>query len=199
MLQAHRAPFICFFAAACLVCTACAGNELSAQSSADADAQPSTFTRDTRSQRPIFAASSKTAREIPPQACSEGFEPQADAALGLSRLAAPCAQSKGLIAITPVHTGIFGDTSSGVDRFQFKGRKDHCYRILSVGEAGIIDLDIAVLDSNGRLAAADLSSDAFPIVPPRGFLCLKQEETFTIQVAAQQGNGRYVLQIWGSP
>lgn len=198
MFRARRLRIV-LLAAFCPAWSGCAATEVS-QPSAAADAERFSLARDTRSHRRVFvpAAPKIAAPEISPQACSEGFQPAQDTASDLDRLAASCAQSIGLIAITPVFTGAFQDASSAAERLQFKGRKDHCYRILSVGEAGIADLDIAVFDSEGRLAAADVSSDRFPMVPPRGFLCLKQEETFTIEIASQQGAGRYLLQVWGS-
>lgn len=204
MPRIQGAPLIfLFITAQSLAWTGCAGSELSPQSSMDTQspkAKP-VLARNTHSGRRAFLQPESGApiQDMSPQNCSQGFHPQSDTISDLARLAALCAKSNGLIAITNVYNGQFEDLSSEVDRFQFKGRGGHCYRILSVGGEGITDLDIAVIDSDNRLATADLSSDAFPIVPPRGFLCLKQEETFTIQVAAQQGNGHYALQVWGSP
>jgi hypothetical protein len=67
-----------------------------------------------------------------------------------------------------------------------------------VGSPEVTDLDIAVVDAEGRLAAADLSDDRFPIAPPTGVLCLKSDQLFTIQIGVMGGSGSYLVQVWGS-
>jgi hypothetical protein len=82
------------------------------------------------------------------------------------------------------------------ERFTFRARGGRCYRFFSVGEAGVEDLDLAVLDPEGRLAAADVSGDRFPVVPPRGPLCVEREGVYTVEVAVVRGGGRFVMQVW---
>ncbi len=86
------------------------------------------------------------------------------------------------------------------------GRPEHlsfhahrgCYRAFAVGGLGVGDLDVAVYDPEGRLAAGDVSRDRWPIVPPRGPLCIEGDGVYTVAVAVTQGRGDFVLQIWGT-
>lgn len=138
-------------------------------------------------------------RSLVPLTCYEGFVPSPDPAADLERLTSACGSQAGLTAVTPVRVGAPQDEQSGEERFSFHGRAGRCYRIFSVGAPGIADLDVAITDESGKLAAADASGDRFPIVPPRGALCLRADTLFTIHVGVLQGSGSYLLQVWGSP
>jgi hypothetical protein len=73
-----------------------------------------------------------------------------------------------------------------------------CYRAFAVGGPGVHDLDLAFYDPAGRLAAGDVSRDRWPVVPPRGPLCVAEAGVYTVTVAVARGRGDYVLQIWGT-
>jgi hypothetical protein len=60
------------------------------------------------------------------------------------------------------------------------------------------DLDVAIYDPEGRLAAGDVSRDRWPVVPPRGPYCAGEDGVHTIAVAVTRGDGDYLLQIWGT-
>jgi len=128
--------------------------------------------------------------------CSASFEPGFDPVSDLARLTAACAAD--LEAVTPVKVGDEQGESADAERFSFRGRAGRCYRVFAVGSPEVRDLDIAVVDAEGRLAAADLSGDRFPIAPPTGYLCLKSDQLFTIQIGVMGGSGSYLVQVWGS-
>lgn len=130
--------------------------------------------------------------------CYRPFQPGPDPAADLALLTTACAKHAGLKAVTPVHVGEPQTAEASAERFSFLGRAGRCYRIFAVAAPEITDLDVALLDDDGRIAAADASRDRWPIVPPRGELCLYRDERFTVQVGVVDGSGGYVMQVWGS-
>lgn len=130
--------------------------------------------------------------------CYRRFQPSDDPDADLQRLAAACAAPAGMRAITPVHAGDPQDAHDPPERFAFRARGGRCYRAFAVGGPGVADLDLVVYDPAGRPAAADLSRDRFPVVPPRGPACVEEDGVYTIAVAVTRGSGPYVLQIWGA-
>lgn len=130
--------------------------------------------------------------------CYQGFEPTADAPADLARLAAACGPPAGLTALTPVQIGAAQAEGDPAERFAFRARAGRCYRFFSVAVPQVADLDLAVLDPEGRLAAADASGDRFPVVPPRGPLCAPSDGVYTVEVGVVRGRGGYVLQVWAT-
>jgi hypothetical protein len=128
--------------------------------------------------------------------CAASFQPSLDTASDLVRLTAAC--GAGLEAVTTVKIGSEQAEAQDAERFSFRGRAGRCYRVFAVGSPDVRDLDIAVVDAEGRLAAADLSDDRFPIAPPAGVLCLDRDQLFTIQIGVMAGSGSYLVQVWGS-
>lgn len=146
------------------------------------------------------APSETPSAEPPPYdpSCAESFQPSVETASDLVRLTSACAAPAGLEAVTPVKVGSKQGQGAETERFSFRGRAGRCYRVFAVGGPDVKDLDIAVIDDEGRLAAADLSNDRFPIAPPSGFLCLGSDQLFTIQIGVMAGSGSYLVQVWGS-
>ena len=68
----------------------------------------------------------------------------------------------------------------------------------AVADAGVRDLDVSILAPDGRLVAADLSKDPWSVVPPRGPWCPDEEGPFAIDVSVADGEGAYVIGLWGS-
>ncbi|MCK6587780.1 MAG: hypothetical protein HUU21_04735 [Polyangiaceae bacterium] len=130
--------------------------------------------------------------------CAASFQPSLDTASDLVRLTAACAAPAGLEAVTPVKVGSKQNRDAPAESFSFQGRAGRCYRVFAVGGPDVKDLDIAIVDAEGRLAAADLSDDPFPMAPPTGFLCLGSDQLFTIQIGVMAGSGSYFVQVWGS-
>jgi hypothetical protein len=130
-------------------------------------------------------------------ACYRGFHPGSEALPALVGLVAACGEPTGLEAVTPVAWGEAQAEDGPSERLAFRARAGRCYRIFAVGDDGVEDLDVAVLDPDGRLAAADVSRDRFPVVPPRGPLCAEREGVYTIEIAVAKGRGGWALQVFG--
>lgn len=121
----------------------------------------------------------------------------ADPETELARLTAACGRPTGLSAVTNLHTGESQSEKDASERFTFRARAGRCYRVFAVGGPGVRDLDVAIVGSDGRLVAADVSRDRWPVVPPRGPLCFDREGSYSIEVAVTEGSGNYLIQVWG--
>ena len=129
--------------------------------------------------------------------CYRRFQPSDDPAADLDRLGAACAAPGGLRPLGEPQAGAAQAAGDPPERFSFRVRRG-CYRAFAVGGAGVTDLDLVFYDPHGRLAAGDVSRDRWPVVPPRGPLCVEEEGVYTVSVAVARGRGEYVLQIWGA-
>ncbi len=129
--------------------------------------------------------------------CYRLFQPRGDAAADLERLTTQCGKPTGLAPVTPVRAGEPQSPQDAAQRFVFRVRAGHCYRVFAVGAPDVADLDVAVLDARGALTANDLSHDRWPVVPARGPLCFEHDGVSTIEVAVVQGSGAFVVQVLG--
>lgn len=128
--------------------------------------------------------------------CHRAFTPAGDPAGDLARLTATCGRATGLTPLTPVRTSRALGQDDPAQRHAFQGRANRCYRVFAVGAPEIADLDVAVVDPEGRLVAIDATQDRWPLVPARGPLCLKKDGAYTVEVAVVSGTGPYALQVW---
>jgi hypothetical protein len=74
---------------------------------------------------------------------------------------------------------------------------NHCYRIYGLSEDSLQDLDIAVIDSAGKAAGEDGSDSPDAVVLEDGELCFSQADDVKVNVAAGNGGGKFVVEIWG--
>lgn len=130
-------------------------------------------------------------------ACYGDFTPAEDPISDLDRLGLTCGAPRGYAAVAPVHVGS-QKAEDAAERLVFRARKGRCYRLFAVGQAGVRDLDVAVIAPDGRLVAADLSKDAWSVVPPRGPWCPDEEGPFAVDVSVADGEGSFALGVWGS-
>ena len=100
--------------------------------------------------------------------------------------------------ITPVYVGTAQGEGDRPEQLAFRARRGRCYRAFAVGAPNVIDLDVAVYDPRGNLAAGDVSPDRFPVVPPRAPLCVDRSGVYRLVVGVTRGHGDYRLQIWGT-
>jgi hypothetical protein len=128
--------------------------------------------------------------------CYRRFQPGEDPGADLARLGEACAAPAGLRPLGLPHQGALQGSGDAPERLSFRAQRG-CYRAFAVGGAGVGDLDVAVYDASGRLATGDVSRDRWPVVPPRGPLCVEDEGVYTVAVSVARGRGDYVLQIWG--
>lgn len=129
--------------------------------------------------------------------CYKDFRPGEGPAADLERLAFLCGAPRGFTAAAPLHTGS-QKAEDRAERLVLRARKGRCYRLFAVAGPGVRDLDVAILAPDGRLVAADLSKDAWSVVPPRAPWCPDEEGPFAIDISVADGEGSYVLGLWGS-
>jgi hypothetical protein len=129
--------------------------------------------------------------------CYRGFSPSEDPISDVERLATACAAPAGMKPLTPVHDGAEQGEHDQPERMRFRARRGRCYRVFAVGAPGVEDLDVAIYDADGKLAAADVSRDRWPVVPPRGPACADRDGMYTVAVAVTRGSGPYAMLVWG--
>ncbi|MEO7327488.1 MAG: hypothetical protein ABI193_02845 [Minicystis sp.] len=144
---------------------------------------------------PRVLAASRTGN--PWMDCYRRFQPSADTASDLARLGEMCGEPAGLVPVSSIHVGTQA-AADPPDRLTFRARKGRCYRLFAVGAPSIVDLDVAVFDAQHSLVAADLSTDRWSVVPPRGPLCAPRSGRYTFEIAVAEGGGDYVVQVWGT-
>ena len=70
---------------------------------------------------------------------------------------------------------------------------------MSQAQSNAADLQGVVRDPKGGPVASDHNNDRWPILNPDGPFCLVEAGTYTAEVRARQGKGKYALQIWRLP
>ena len=101
-------------------------------------------------------------------------------------------------AVTPVTVAQQSDRDP-VDRYTFYvPRAGACYRVYAVGDRGIADLDLLIRGPSGEDFVADLTHDAFPVLPPQSPLCFDGAGLYMLEVSVFRGSGSYALQVWGN-
>jgi hypothetical protein len=128
--------------------------------------------------------------------CYRRFQPGGDPAADLGSLGEACAAPAGMHPLGEPYQGAEQGAGDAAERLTLRIHRG-CYRAFAVGGPGVDDLDLAFYDPAGRLAAGDVSRDRWPVVPPRGPLCV-EGGVYTVAVAVARGRGDYVLQIWGT-
>lgn len=131
--------------------------------------------------------------------CFESFTPAGSARGDLARLTRSCGPTGGMRAVTPVTVAKQTDKDP-VDRYTFYVPKaGACYRVYAVGDRSVQDLDLLVRGPSGDDVAADVSHDAFPVLPPTGPLCFDTAGLYQLEVSVYSGGGEYAVQVWGNP
>ena len=72
------------------------------------------------------------------------------------------------------------------------------YRIIGVGGAGVIDLDLRVRDQSGTVLDEDLATDNFPVLGLQRMLCPAWPGNFQIEAIMYGGNGDFALQAFAA-
>lgn len=82
-----------------------------------------------------------------------------------------------------------GSLAQGETRdFEISLEGGKCYAILAVGDGGVRDLDLLLLDQGGRQVDRDVETDARPIVR----VCAENSGDYTMQVRMFSGTGNFV-------
>lgn len=122
--------------------------------------------------------------------CYAHFRPRGLPGRDLERLAQGCGSPLGMTPASPVWQGRL---SGGVVEHGVSLERGQCVRVFAVG--AVRDLDLALVDPDGRLLGEDGIDDAWPVLPPDGTLCALRPGQFTVRVSAR-GEGDYAAQLW---
>ncbi len=130
--------------------------------------------------------------------CYGGFAPKGDLERDLDELGRRCGDGVGL---QRVGERLRGAASEGAEasRFPLPLGLGECARLLAVGELGIGDLDVRVVDAKGVVLAIDASEDGWPVVEPERPFCLRDDTQLFAEVSARRGAGRFALELFRAP
>jgi hypothetical protein len=130
------------------------------------------------------------------KACRTTTKAGGDLTASLNGMAGGCVDKKMHLvgSITPGQ----GQETGGqmVTTLPLKAQANHCYRIVGLAEPTITDLDIAVMDSAGKLAGEDLNDSNDAIVMEESSICFKQDDAANVNVAVAKGQGKWAVGIW---
>ena len=121
---------------------------------------------------------------------------------GADIVAGVAAMSKGCIDTAKMHK--IGDTAKGegggtgkmVTTLPLSAKANHCYRVFGLGEKTITDMDIAVMDSAGKMAGEDSTDTNESIVPEDSSICFSADDEAKVNVAIGNGVGKWAVEIW---
>lgn len=99
--------------------------------------------------------------------------------------------------LAPAYQGTLAQGEEQTHRFSLE--RGQCVRAFAVGGAGLVDLDLTVVDPRGVPLGADGIDDRWPILPPDGTLCVVAGGPHELRVAARKGAGDYAAQLWLLP
>jgi hypothetical protein len=158
---------------------------------------------------PVAAAASASA--APVDAPSERFETKHDAAWAASHdsfkqkgtpsvtvdaLSRGCAKATGLKKWGETIVAERAATGGAPASYPLLAKGAHCYRVFGRGDQGVKDLDVAIVDSAGAIAAEDVTDSPTAVVVADGAVCFKSDDAATVAVRVESGKGKYAIQIW---
>ena len=129
--------------------------------------------------------------------CHNDVKTGADLVAGVTAMASGCAGTMKLHQIGQTTQ----DTFKNLDKahpIPLHAETGHCYRVYGLSEDALQDLDIAIMDSAGKACAEDGSDSPDSVVLEDGMVCFTATDDVVVNVAAGNGAGKYVVQIWGN-
>jgi len=84
---------------------------------------------------------------------------------------------------------------AGTTAYEVDLEGENCYALLAVGDSGVRNLDLTLLDSSGREVDRDVAADARPIVR----VCPSAAGHYRMQVRMASGSGAYVYAAYRWP
>jgi hypothetical protein len=114
----------------------------------------------------------------------------------VAAMAKGCAKATKMKPVGKTITGKQSDSGSP-QTYPLKAAAKHCYRVYAQGAEGIKDLNVAIKDSTGAIAAQDSTSASNAVVPADGAVCFKEKDAASVVVSVGSGSGAYAVQIWG--
>jgi len=128
--------------------------------------------------------------------CHNDVKTGADLVAGVTAMAQGCAGALKMHQVGQTTQ----DTFKNLDKahpIALHAESGHCYRVYGLSEDALQDLDIAMMDSAGKECAEDGSDSPDAVLLEDGAVCFTAADDVSINVAAGNGTGKYVVQIWG--
>jgi hypothetical protein len=133
--------------------------------------------------------------------CYGGFHVSGDPKKDVTRLSLLCGPENGMKKLTrkgggPVNLDGAVRAGDAPVSDTFAARRGECFRIFAVAEPSVADLDVVVRTSRGTPIAADHGEDAWPIVQPDRPFCALEDDTYTWEITAKRGAGKFAAEVW---
>lgn len=128
--------------------------------------------------------------------CHEGLSLSGDPVKDVTRLGLLCGPSNGMRRKTKqAIVGLVGEHEPPVVT-TIQSARGACYRIFAAADAQVGELDVTVRSSRDVGVAADHGAGRLAIVQPDRPFCTFADETFTVEVSARRGSGRFAAEVW---
>lgn len=128
--------------------------------------------------------------------CYEGVALSGDVLRDVTRLGLSCGPSNGMRRKTrQAIVGLVGQNEPPVT-VTLRASRAACYRVLAVADAQVGDLNVTVRSSRDVGVAADHSAGRLAIVQPDRPFCALADDTYTIEISAGRGAGRFAAEVW---
>ena len=129
--------------------------------------------------------------------CYAHFRPSRNPKTDVHSLGRMCGRTAGMRPITEVRTE-YQRERDPAHRYLFTvPEAGSCYRVFAAGDESIQDLDLLLRGPDGENLSADLTHDAWPVLPPRSDLCFASAGLYMLEVSVFRGAGYYAVQVWG--
>ncbi|HEY8040073.1 MAG TPA: hypothetical protein VIF15_09785 [Polyangiaceae bacterium] len=129
--------------------------------------------------------------------CHNDVKTGADLVAGVTAMAQGCAKAMGMHQIGTTTQDMFKNLDPA-HPIPLHAEAGHCYRVYGLSEDSLQDLDVAIVDSNNKVAAEDGSDSPDAVVLEDGEVCFTATDDVKVNVAAGNGAGKYAVQIWGN-
>jgi hypothetical protein len=127
--------------------------------------------------------------------CYGNYKLSGDPLTDVTRLGMLCGPENGMRRVSdPIQGAI--EAGKTVHTSTFDVLSGECYRVFATAEATVTDLDVDVVTRHGARVASDHGEDGWSIVQPDRPFCPLSDDTYTLEVKARLGRGRFAAEIW---
>lgn len=127
--------------------------------------------------------------------CHDNFRLSGDPLRDVTRLGMLCGPSNGMRRMSdPVQGAVEAGEAAHTSAFDVLSGE--CYRVFAAAEGTATALDVDVLSSHGARVAGDHGEDGWSIVQPDRPFCPLGDDTYTLEVKARRGRGRFAAEVW---
>lgn len=128
--------------------------------------------------------------------CHEGLPLSGDPLRDVTRLGLLCGPSNGMRrASRQAIVGLVGEHEPAVTS-SFEAKRGACYRVFAAADPQVGDIDVTIRSSRDAGVAGDHGNGRLAIVQPDRPFCTFSDETFTVEISARRGNGRFAAEVW---